>query len=570
VQAQQQSLFLSYPPDNHQTTANSIFFIGSAPPSGEVLINGKPIQLSNQGYFAPSFPLQMGENKFTITHENESITRTITKLSTKPELPQGLGFAKNSLTPQHNIARLPGELICFSAIAPPNATVSVKLGTKTITLMPSSQVMKLPANEALLILENDPINEINLQKSNVWENVQGCMNIQEEGFTGKAMFSLKANDTSIEQQSTGEITILSPNKLDVVEIVANEGIARTGPSTDYSRLTPLPKGTRASVTGKEGEWLRLDYGGWLKASETKTLPDTTPPVTLIRSINSKQENNATEIVFPLQHPVPISIKQENEKLSLTLYNITAQTDTIRFDDNPYIQRIDWHQVNPKQIEYIFNFKSQQQWGYDAHYEGTMLILSLRHPPQITNRLEGVTILLDPGHGGQELGSVGPNGYPEKDINLIISKLLQKELTERGAKVVLTRETDRYLFLEERVKLINEIKPTLALSIHYNALPDGGDAMKTQGISTYWYNPQAHDLAVFLHNYLVEKLNRPSYGVFWNNLALTRPNIAPSVLLELGFMINPDEFEWITNLDEQQKLAEAIANSITEWLLKNEQ
>ena len=97
-------------------------------------------------------------------------------------------------------------------------------------------------------------------------------------------------------------------------------------------------------------------------------------------------------------------------------------------------------------------------------------------------------------------------------------------------------------LKERIAMINEIKPTLSLSIHYNALPDNGDAINTAGIGMFWYHPQAHSLSVFLHNYLVDKLNRPSYGVFWNNLALTRPHTAPSILMELGFMINPVEFE----------------------------
>ena len=115
-----------------------------------------------------------------------------------------------------------------------------------------------------------------------------------------------------------------------------------------------------------------------------------------------------------------------------------------------------------------------------------------------------------------------------------------------------------------MQLIDEIKPDLAISIHYNALPDSGDALNTQGISTYWYHPQAHDFALFLHDYLVETLNRPSYGTLWNNLALTRPHTAPSILLELGFMINPEEFEWITNQVEQQRLASAIAQGIEEW------
>jgi N-acetylmuramoyl-L-alanine amidase len=81
-------------------------------------------------------------------------------------------------------------------------------------------------------------------------------------------------------------------------------------------------------------------------------------------------------------------------------------------------------------------------------------------------------------------------------------------------------------------------PTLALSLHYNALPDAGDALNTAGIGSFWFHAQARDLAQFLHDYLVEHLDRPSYGVYWNNLALTRPQVSHTVLLELGYMTNP--------------------------------
>ena len=179
-------------------------------------------------------------------------------------------------------------------------------------------------------------------------------------------------------------------------------------------------------------------------------------------------------------------------------------------------------------------------------------------------LSDMKILLDPGHGGKESGAVGPNGYTEKEVNLVVSKLFRDELLNLGATVVMTRETDIDVSLGDRMAMIDREAPAIALSIHYNALPDSGDAENTKGIGTFWYHPQAHSLAIFMHNYLVQKLNRPSYGVFWNNLALTRPTAAPSVLLELGFMINPQEFEWLTNPQEQKKLAKALADGVVEW------
>ncbi|MGK7873830.1 MAG: N-acetylmuramoyl-L-alanine amidase [Xenococcaceae cyanobacterium] len=555
----QQSLFLAYPPEKHQTTAERIFLIGTASPVGEVLINGKPINRSRAGHFAPSFPLKMGENQFVLRYGNKEIQVKVTRISTEPEIPDGVAFAKDSLTPTRDIARLPDELICFGAIALPDATVSVLLGNQTIPLLPQSPAVQLPPNYAVLTSENKPTS------SSTAGQYQGCTAVSEVGNLGNPLFQLSLNGKTVTQQGAGKVEILSPIQLEVIEVTAETGVARTGPSTDYSRLTPLPKGTRASVTGKEGDWLRLDYGAWIREGETRLLPGNIPPKSIIRGIFSRQVAGATEVIFPLQTPVPVSVQQGEKTFTLTLYNTTAQTDTIRLDDDPVIKRLDWQQVTPTQVQYNFNLKFEQQWGYDLRYEGTTLILSLGHPPTVGRQnLAAIKILLDPGHGGEELGARGPNGYPEKDVNLVVSKLLQQELVRRGATVYMTRESDKKVSLKERVDMINEVKPAIALSIHYNALPDSGDAINTAGIGMFWYHPQAHDLSVFLHNYLVEKLDRPSYGVFWNNLALTRPHTAPSLLLELGFMINPEEFEWITNPREQERLAKAIADGITEW------
>ncbi|MGF1481929.1 MAG: N-acetylmuramoyl-L-alanine amidase [Cyanophyceae cyanobacterium] len=572
VAAQTQELFLAYPPPNHQTTATQIFMIGTAAPDDEVLINGQPIEQSPAGHFAPSFPLQMGVNVFTLRSGGEEIQVEVTRVSSEPELPVGVAFAPDSLTPAQDMARLPGERICFEAIAPPEATVSVSLRDRVVPLLPQSSTVQLPANAAVLTEDNRP------QASTVGQYA-GCTVMTEPGVENP-VFQLSLDGETITQPSPASVEILSPTGLAVVEVTAEAGVARTGPSTNYSRLTPLPQGTRATVTGQEGEWLRLDYGAWIKAEETQVIPNHIPVHSLIRSVNSRQFPGAIEIVFPLQNPVPVSVQQGDHTLTLTLYNTTAQTDTIRLDDDPLIERLDWQQVTPTQIAYTFHLKTEQQWGYDLRYEGTSLLLTLQHPPEplsssntlnagiavanAAHPLSGVKILLDPGHGGEELGARGPNGVPEKEVNLVVSKLLQQELEQRGATVYMTRDTDEDVSLKERVDMIDEIQPAIALSIHYNALPDDGDALNTAGIGTFWYHPQAHNLAVFMHNYLVETLDRPSYGVFWNNLALTRPHTAPAVLLELGFMINPVEFEWITNPQQQQQLAEAIAQGVVAW------
>lgn len=579
------SLVVVFPQTNYQTSAEKIFFLGSAPLNGQVLINSKPITRSKAGHFSPSFPLQLGENLFTVRHFNQELQIKVTRLTTSPELPQGLAFAKDSLTPAADIARLPGELVCFGAIAPLNASVSVKLANQTVTLLPQPQQAQLPSNLAALTGQNQPP----VQSSG--GKYEGCTTVQQPDSStlidgnniisgavipdltkdidlGQPQFQLTLNGKTITQPGSGKIKILSRAQLLVSEVTVDSGVARTGPSTDYSRLTPLPKGTRATVTGREGEWLRLDYGAWINSKETRILPGAIPPQTIIRSVRYRKLPSTTEIVFPLQVPVPVSVQQNEQSFALTLYNTTAQTDIIRLDDDPLISRLDWQQVAPGQVKYTLNLKKAQQWGYKLRYDDTTLVLALRHPPKIENTgrkpLANFRIVLDPGHGGKESGASGPTGYLEKDVNLVISKLLRDELVKRGATVVMTREDDREVSLVERQAIISQEEPAIALSIHHNSLPDNGDAEKTKGFGAFWYHPQAHSLAIFLQTYVVKKLGKPSYGVFWDNLALTRPEAAPSVLLELGFMSNPDEFEQVVNPEEQKKMAYAIAQGITEW------
>ncbi|NEP16906.1 MAG: N-acetylmuramoyl-L-alanine amidase [Leptolyngbya sp. SIO4C1] len=557
-----ESLFVAYPPGNHETVADRIFFIGTADPNADVRINGQIIDnRSSDGHFAPTLPLAMGDNTFTLTQGDETLTLSITRLPLTPPQPQGVAFAEGTLTPARDLARLPGELICFGAIAPPQADVSVLLTNRQIPLQPQPASAELPPNYAVLTSQTAPIEVAATQYA-------GCATFNQPGSFGIPEFRLTLAGQTISQSTESSLEILSPTTFQVAEVTVDSGIARTGPSTDYSRLTPLPKGTQAAITGREGDWLRLDYGAWIRESEVRLFESPMPPQTTIRGVRSQQVSGWTEVIFPLQVPVPVSIEQDTSSLTLTLHNTTPQTDTIYFSEDPVVERMDWQPILPDKAEYTFHLKQAQQWGYKLRYEGSSLILSLRHPPerQSSRPLQGTRILLDPGHGSSEdLGARGPTGYPEKDVALLVSKLVRDELQARGATVVMTREGDDDLYPQDRVDVIEQAEPTLALSLHYNALPDSGDALNTAGVGAFWYHPQAHDLALFLNNYLVETLNRPDYGVYWNNLALTRPSVAPAVLLELGFMINPVEFEWITDPDAQRALAAALADGIEQWL-----
>lgn len=555
------SLFLAYPPDRHETTSEQIFLIGTARPTGQVVVNGRAIPRSAEGHFAPSVPLNLGDNTVTITYQNQALQRHIRRQSPQPELDQKSGFVLSSLQPQVNLVRQPGEDLCFQAMASPKATVQVTLAHQVIPLLAQSPGAALPPNSALLTQQNQP-----QRLKSSFTRYSGCAKALAAGDLGAPIYHLQLANQTREQAAPGQIKILEPSQFQVAEVTVSAGVARAGPSSDYSRLTPLPQGTRALISGEEGEWFRLAYGAWIRKSEVKISAASVPVHSQIRSVSSRIVGDWTEVIFPLETPVPLAVQQGDQTFVLTLFDTTAQTDTIKLNDDPVIKRLDWTQTAPTQVTYTFQLKSRQQWGYKLRYDGTSLVLALKHPPGITSQsLKGIKILLDPGHGSvQDYGARGPTGYPEKDATLNLAKRVQPELEKLGATVILSRSGDDDILPGDRADQINRQEPAIAISLHYNALPDSGDAWNTKGVGSFWYNPQAHDLAIFLHHKLVNDLKRPSYGVFWNNLALTRPTVAPSILLEFGFMINPEEFEWIVNPQQQQRLAVVLAEGIRDW------
>ena len=567
-------LYVSYPPADYQTASDRIFLIGSAPSEGKVSVNNKPVPRSQRGHFASVFNLKVGKNTFEVDYKGQSKTIVVTRAAALPTETPKNNFVPNSLEPQGDMARMPGELVCFGANAPAKAKVNVNIAGQDIKLQEQGNSVDLPDNKAALIDRNQP------QAMFGAGQYLGCAIASAAADLGNPTYKLEVGNppTTVSQTAPGKVQILSPLNLDIAEVKVEGGITRTGAGSDFSRLTPLPKGTKASITarqtgsnnGKPVNWVRLDYGGWILEEQVQiTTGATIPPKTIVKSLMSKEREGATDVIIPLQVPVPVTLEQGTNTLTLTLYNTTAQTDIIRFNDNPTVSRLDWKQTSPGVVQYVFNLKSKQQWGYKLRYQGSNLVLSLRHPPKLDKNnlrkpLAGTKILLDPGHGGKDSGAVGPNGYTEKEANLYATKLLANELAIRGASVYLSRDSDKFVELGDRQTIIDNLEPTLALSVHHNALPDGGNP-DTKGFSTYWYHAQAQSLALSLHNYVVKDTGRPSYGIFWDNLALARPVSAPSVLLELGFMTNTSEFEQISNPLEQQKMARSIADGVTKWL-----
>lgn len=178
-------------------------------------------------------------------------------------------------------------------------------------------------------------------------------------------------------------------------------------------------------------------------------------------------------------------------------------------------------------------------------------------------LEGKTVVIDPGHGGNDGGSVGQNGTLEKDVTLKTAiKVKQKLLQQTKATVILTREADEYVSLKDRVKVAHKKSADLFISIHYDAFTDHD----VKGMTTYFYNLKDAGLAQMMHEQLLDHhLNTRDRGVAIGDYYVLRENLSPAILLELGYISNRDDEARINSKAYQAKEADAIASGITEYL-----
>ena len=212
------------------------------------------------------------------------------------------------------------------------------------------------------------------------------------------------------------------------------------------------------------------------------------------------------------------------------------------------------------------------FGYSSYYNTDgVLIVSMKEFPKVNknNPLEGIKIAIDPGHGGKEPGAIGCLGHKEKDINLQISKNLKEKLENLGAIVYMTREDDSYVGLYERVEKSNYFDADIFLSIHNNALPDSMADRDATGTEVYYFYPQSKGLAKVLAKTISDKTGFKNGGAKGQSFAVIRNTQSIAVLIEIGYMINPDDNSKLIDKNFQDKISDGIIDGLERYLKQDD-
>lgn len=179
------------------------------------------------------------------------------------------------------------------------------------------------------------------------------------------------------------------------------------------------------------------------------------------------------------------------------------------------------------------------------------------------------IVIDPGHGGSDPGATATQDsttVKEKDLNLKVALLLKEELKKRGYSIKMTRETDVYVSLSERCEISNNSNADIFVSIHQNSFTSSS----ARGVEVYHYpgSVLGKALAEKLSTSISKATGLKNRGAKEANFYVLRNTKAIAVLVECGFMSNPDELKLLTDLGFQKKIVVAIASAIDSYVLEN--
>jgi len=322
----------------------------------------------------------------------------------------------------------------------------------------------------------------------------------------------------------------------------------------------------------------------------------------------KKVKNATQDIYDIKgrfkdaHPTKLKIKGVKQ---IVIKQEKHNKLRILFEDRVNLKTV--YRINKKQIIItVLNLKNKKVINTNKKN-----VAKISKSPKVIKTGTNRVVVLDAGHGGKDVGAVGKNKLYEKVTVFKVTKYLESILKQRGYKIYLTRNNDRFIKVKNRTILANKKKADIFVSIHANAAHKSR-IHKAKGIETFFLSPARSErakrvaaqenksdirtMSYSTKSVFLESLNRPritasqklAIDVQRNTLFTTRSQYKdvvdggvregpfwvlvgaqmPSILVELGYISHPVEGKRLYKTSYQKKLALGIANGIDAYFAKN--
>lgn len=304
----------------------------------------------------------------------------------------------------------------------------------------------------------------------------------------------------------------------------------------------ITKGQIVTILEEQNNWLKIEYGlgevGWA-ASWFFTKEDTETEQTV-----SQVENQHVTIATD-----GTNIRSAPDVQSEVIQH-ADQGETFEIAE----QIEDWYEI------ILDNGEKGFVAGWIVSNSGSPA--QIQRPSSRTPNVKDKTIIIDPGHGGKDVGTTGARGTFEKTLTLETANLLYDKLKATGANVYMTRTSDTYISLASRVAFAHHHNADAFVSLHYDSTLD----RSVRGITSYYYHDD--ELAKAIHTSIINRTRLNDRDVRGGDYYVIRENRQNSALIELGYLSNPTEENIVTSGSYQQAVATGLFEGISTYFNQN--
>lgn len=595
-------LAITSPKKRDTTTYESKFTLsGSSDPNFSVILNGEAIERTSKGYFSFNFDLEVGINQFVLEHKGTKVTYTVERKI----------LVVKTVDPTKSITIYAGTPIVFSAIALKGSTVYAEVDGK-----------KVPMHEDAILLEESS------EAFGDYINYTGIYTVPENS-KSRTISGIKITGTWDGYTTTKNCADVKVKEIDkdtvrVAKVVSETGaeVFRYGTVDDKSVPTayPLPQGTRDFIIGEvtlpfsedgashvyvyyllqSGKRVYKSKDG-VASADVMIEAGSTVPFATISNPGFEVTGDYTKLYLDMSSKVPFSVEllPQNyvdatsttpnftigdftaDKVKITFNYVTDASALTTLSASPLFSAVSGWEKDGSNYSVTLTM-AKSFYGMYGEYEGDTLVFSFNNPPVISAAsnnygysLQGLTILLDPGHGGSSPGAVGANpNYPEKRINLELSGKIADILEGLGARVIMMRTSDVYISIENRTIQCGKLRPDIYISVHHN----WGASVNAIGTDAFYFMPFSKDLANSIYKRMISYYDSNMYpgansnaykrGCNYYPFYVTRHWYCPSTLVEYGFMSNSAELQKMIDPNTQDGFARATVRGIIDYFVNH--
>jgi len=345
-------------------------------------------------------------------------------------------------------------------------------------------------------------------------------------------------------KETIETPSVETTERDKVIIEATILNVRSTPSTSSSIIDKLKKGDVVEVLDIKDGWYQINKQnnkGWIASQYASSASNST---------QEKSPNNSNEVMANTPTVTILNPGTNLREGPSTSYKVVARAD--EGEQFPIIDTTgDWYQIK------LANGNKAYIAGWIVSVKG--IDSNISHG--LSNVLNGKTIVLDAGHGGNDQGATGTHFRSvEKDLNLSIANLLKKKLEAAGANVVMTRSTDIKIPLQGRVDIAIYKSADAFISIHHNT----NSNTSISGTITYYYTNTDKKLASIIQKELIKKNQLKDLKARYGNYFVLRENPKLAILVELAFISNYSDELKARSKQFQESSAEGLFEGIIKY------